>query len=289
MLTRSRKELGRNTSKTLDLVGRWGPSIRTITRITQSEDWQTIQAYEQQLSQTLQKIFLNPSNISAESDSMVFFLRPPPERDATTRTFSPIWEYFIPTKFLHGEAMNQFFRLSNQNVHELYFQLSFHSASRSLAGYAFEGLMHFRMSESTPLKLTSQRFMFMDIQPSSNLVRGTVDSLKEQKTSEDFYWMPATSNFPGIDSVLSDGRNLFLLQATVAGKHRDPKAGILKVWNTMSKQVANSLHWHVIAVTDRVSHADSLRKRFLKELGGFYLGQSQTVVKVWSCVLAEPR
>lgn len=92
-------------------------------------------------------------------------------------------------------------------------------------------------------------------------------------------------NFPGIDGVLSAGKNIFTLQASIAEKHRSPIDGIRKTWSAVSPVVREKCTWHVVVVADKQDTADNIRKQFLKNLKDFHLGHANVNVQVWGCVL----
>ena len=99
-----------------------------------------------------------------------------------------------------------------------------------------------------------------------------------------FYWFPSVVNFPGIDGILVNGKNIYLLQATIADIHRRPHAGLKKAWKAIGA-VAQLYKWHSVMVIDK----KGLAEKYVRELGthlpGVSLGHNHLKVPVWGCFL----
>ena len=55
------------------------------------------------------------------------------------------------------------------------------------------------------------------------------------------------ANFPGIDSVLSDGDgNLFTIQVTIAEDHNNPEKGFKKLWLEPPSEVRIGRTWNFV-------------------------------------------
>lgn len=93
------------------------------------------------------------------------------------------------------------------------------------------------------------------------------------------------ANFTGINGALSDGTNIFVLQASIAAEHSSPLDGIAKVWKCVSPQARESWKWHFVAVADTWRTADSLLGKFTAQLADFTLAKEEISVQVWACVL----
>ena len=120
--------------------------------------------------------------------------------------------------------------------------------------------------------------------PSRELLYGTVSVLARCGEHSTFYWLPSTSDFPGVDGVLADSANVFAVQATIASEHRDPWEGLRKVWQNFDRRVRDQRAWHVVFVTDSKALAQKYADQF--EAGkSFTLGRKQVKVEIWSCVL----
>lgn len=147
--------------------------------------------------------------------------------------------------------------------------------------------MHARMcSGEHPLHICSSS-RDADMQPSSVLLPGTGASIRRQKPSDasSFYWIPSVMNFPGIDGVLSVGRDIFTLQVSIAEDHRSPIEGIRRTWAAFSPDVRENCKWHIVVVADTQNTANKLRNQFSNDLKDLRLGRANVAVQVWGCVL----
>jgi len=97
-----------------------------------------------------------------------------------------------------------------------------------------------------------------------------------------FYWFPSGVNFPGIDGILVNGKNIYALQATIADVHRMPDAGFKKAWEAIGAASARFYNWHFVMVTDKQGLAE---KELGTHLRGVHLGSGHLKVSVWGCVL----
>ena len=104
------------------------------------------------------------------------------------------------------------------------------------------------------------------MQPSSHLLPGTAASIKRRGPSDSYYWLTSVMNFPGIDGVLSYGRNIYTLQASIAKDHRAPIDGIPKTWDAVSPEVREQCTWHFIVVADDEHTTKTLRAKFAEQL-----------------------
>ena len=76
------------------------------------------------------------------------------------------------------------------------------------------------------------------MQPSDLILPGTLGGLSGVEPRDSFYWMPSSSNFEGIDSVLGTlDRGIYTIQATIAADHTNPMNGIKKVWGALCTDV----------------------------------------------------
>ena len=171
--------------------------------------------------------------------------------------------------------------MPNEDALKLFSALSWHSLTRTAAGWAHELKMHKYLScWSPPLTITQTSGPASEMQPSSRLLRGTLDRLGEVKLNDAFYWIPSVINIPGVDSVLgqSDGK-LFIIQATIADDHKSPKEGMNKVWQALGNDTRRRREWHLVIVTDTTGTAESLVNKVSRDLIGF-----EVDVQVWGCV-----
>ena len=79
-----------------------------------------------------------------------------------------------------------------------------------------------------------------------------------------------SGKLPRIDSVLSQSdRKLFIIQATIAPKHRSPKERIDGVWAALHTDTCIRCKWHVVIVTDSTEAAQSFVEMILMDSVGF--------------------
>ncbi|KAF8916048.1 hypothetical protein CPB85DRAFT_1291251 [Mucidula mucida] len=143
------------------------------------------------------------------------------------------------------------------------------------------------MKEGTPIDLFRGQTT-ISMQRTTRLLFGTAGALKSARISESFYWIPSVMKLSGVDGVLGDTgdttqNNVFCLQATIAGDHRDPNDGINKVWLSADSRVRR--RWHFVLVCEDHLQARLLVDDFARRLRGFTLGQRRVNVQVWACVL----
>jgi len=126
------------------------------------------------------------------------------------------------------------------------------------------------------------------MQPSTSILPGTIGGLKQAGVGQSFYWMPAASNFVGVDSVLGTlDKRIYSIQATTAECHKDPIKGIEKVWAACTPKVRAECSWHYVVVTRTTEDAEKYVKEFSEKLHDFQLGQRP--VAVWGCVIQSSR
>ncbi|KAE9410777.1 hypothetical protein BT96DRAFT_237712 [Gymnopus androsaceus JB14] len=288
------KELKHDTSRTLSLVGQWGPSIRTIAKIISEPTF--IEQLEIDAERVAMAIYaspptffstLNTGEIPTSEGSPVLFLRPrrgnaPGANNVVSSSQS---QFFILTKFLTDLFDNHRSKLENKTSLELFCAFASHSFTRTAAGWLHEQNMHSRMCASGLALDIFADSKSMQMQPSSLLLSGTTASFNHRGVTRSFYWIPSAINFPGIDAVLRDRKNLFALQASIANDHKTPLEGIQKVWKEASSTIQKNCTWHFVIIAENISTAKSLRAKFLKELDGLMLGNARVPVQVWYCVL----
>ena len=100
-----------------------------------------------------------------------------------------------------------------------------------------------------------------------------------------FYWIPSQANFPGIDSVLVDSKNVYALQATAAGEHVAPVDGLREIWEKLDRDVRETRGWHVVVVAEKEGWARKLVDDFVRDMQKFTLGRKKIPVEVWGCVI----
>jgi hypothetical protein len=228
------------------------------------------------------KIWSNPSAIfegsldiipKSEGSSLIFLC---PNREGKGR-------HFIPTPHLRTLFEGQCRKLENQEFLQLFFALSSNALTRPAASWAYEKLMHKRLGLGGGALSIFQSTITRTMQPSTHLLPGTLDDLKQAGINNSFYWIPYSANFPGVDGVLGDTEgHVYAIQATIAREHKSPVEGIKKVWKHMLPQVRTGRTWHYVVVTDTKGKATD----YVEELSsGLRLTGVPVDVDVWGCVL----
>ena len=128
------------------------------------------------------------------------------------------------------------------------------------------------------------------MQPSALILPGTLGGLSGVEPRDSFYWIPSSSNFEGVDSVLGtlDG-GVYTIQATIAADHKHPKEGIKKVWEAFSADIRDQRTWHYVVVADTQQAAASYVEMYSKSLSTFTLGVNHRTIQVWGCVFKKSR
>ncbi|KAI0751238.1 hypothetical protein C8Q80DRAFT_1268508 [Daedaleopsis nitida] len=292
-----------DSKEAVALALKWGPSIQTVLNLLlgtiDERECQRIAAKAARYVCDKPNLLLNGDSpaIGDSTGSSIVFVRPirsgTPSSDATPAgdgspagTLSEI-VYEVPTQHL-AEILNaQRLTMARHTLFKLYDTLSTHSLTRPAAGWIFEKHMHIRMSTpGTAVDIVNSDGVRQEMQPAVTLLPGTVGALsRERPIDVPFYWFPSVVNFPGIDGVLVNSHNVYVLQATVAVVHDDPKDGMRKVWKAFGATNAARYSWHFVAVTDQDESTRWYAKDFAAKLNGLLLGEAKKSVCVWGCVL----
>jgi len=240
-----------------------------------------------QVEQSLREIFQPPLRIF---DSVGNALLPQSRILSVRRPVGPVIfreaESFIPTPYLLEIFEGCRCQLPNQTALDLFSILSRHSFTRTVPGWEYEQRVHQRLGTDRAALEISQDHIESTMEPSTRMLPGILDGLKQTDVSDSFYWMPTGSNFQGVDSVLgtSDG-GVYIIQAIIAGDHKDPMEGIRKVWDHFNRDVRAQRSWHYVIVADTKWAAMKYVNEFSTRKRGFTLGQEGVPVQVWGCVL----
>ena len=285
------KEKGHDPSSTLSLVRKWGPSTRNILRSinSRSRNRKIIDPIAAEAQGAAFELSENPSGITVASHGLflpaaegptVVFLR---RKVGSESLGSDACSHFIPTPALIDIFEDAHQSMQNENALKLFSALSWHSLTRTAAGWLHEVAVHKHLSRGNPpLAISPATGPSSEILPSSRLLQGTLQGLGEAKHDDSFYWIPSVVNFPGVDSVLgqSDGE-LFVIQATIARDHKSPEEGIKKVWGALNNDARTRRRWHFVIVTDASGVPRQLMGKLSKDVRGLELG---VPIRVWSCV-----
>lgn len=281
-----------DTSSTLSLVDKWGPSTRTITRIVGGRADEEDIAAEARASAV--KICGDPSLVDPLSGvqqvpdslgSSLLFIRPHRKLSANgdvTKSADGI--PFIPTKVLSTIFESARIEMSNDKSLQLFKAFSSHSLTRSAAGWLHEKRMHSRLSSGEAL-IIFRGDESKEMPTSTQLLPGTASGIASSGSSDSFYWIPSVINFPGVDGVLGDIKgNLYAVQATIARDHKSPVDGLRLVWENVGQDLRGRT-WHLLVVADSESAAHRLVTLFSKKVTNLTLGRERVRVEVWGCVL----
>jgi len=221
--------------------------------------------------------------------STVFFLR---RRKLDKEQFDynkDVIKVFIPTPRLISIFEEQRCKAGNHRALELFQALSSHALTRTATGWRHEMEVHRRLCTDGAALHISRSDVTMEILPSTNLLPGTVSGLKQVSQGDTFYWMPSSSNFPGVDSVLGSMVDnelaIFTIQATIANDHTSPAEGITKVWRNFLPKIRAGCTWHYVVVANTNQAAQRFVEHFSEELKGFRLDRNRKPVQVWACSL----
>lgn len=224
-----------DASLALPLIDKWGPSIRTILDISRNPNEEIV--YELKAEIAAQAMAANPHSINImhgkdktmirEGSTIVFYRPNRFENDGITVSARAI--PFVPTRYLF-EVFERTHTLStNKNAFDLYCNLKSQAVTRNLYGYGWyhERRMHARMYADGPALEIYTDHGRKHIQPSSTLLPAIKSKLKHSHPIQSYYWMPSSVNLAGVDGVLRNDDDIYVLQATVAEEeYRDPSAGI---------------------------------------------------------------
>ncbi|EIM87880.1 uncharacterized protein STEHIDRAFT_155243 [Stereum hirsutum FP-91666 SS1] len=227
------KESNLDPSSTLEMVDKWGPSVRTIIDLANGHT--TPLSLEGHAKTAARIICTNPIptlSYHGSIPSSLVFVRPYRQyKENDDIESSDACKYFIPTTFPAELVETSRAKISNDASLELYENISMHSLTKSAAGWAHEIRVHHHLCGAKgALTIFRDDLTTQNMVPSSHLLAGTVSGLKHSGALESFYWIPSVIDFPGIDGVLGDIKgNIYAVQATIAGEHKSPVDGLRKI------------------------------------------------------------
>ena len=272
----------------ISLVNKWGPCTRTVIDILKNPHAE--KNYKRYATNAAIDIYNEPSKardlgqLPSGQGSTLLFIYPIRRKHNFDYGDSLL---SIPTMHLSEIFDVNCQSLSADGRMKLYEALSTHSLTRTAAGWQHEKNMHMQMltdGKRYPIFNGDNEFIITTAPP--GLV-GTASALRDAVRNRSllFYWFPSVVNFPGIDGILVNGENIYLLQATIADTHRRPDAGLKKAWKTIGAASAQLYKWHFVMVTDK----RGLAEKYVRELGphlpGVFLGENRHKVPVWGCFL----
>jgi hypothetical protein len=81
------------------------------------------------------------------------------------------------------------------------------------------------------------------MRPSTSLLTGTKNGLKEVDVADFFYWIPSVVNFGDTEG------HVYTIQAMISRDHKSHIEGIKKVWRAIPSEIRTRRIWHYVVVT----------------------------------------
>lgn len=289
-----RQELELDVALAVSLVHKWGPCTQTIVDLLLSPF--KIDRREVLVSNTARDICLSPSTTLCGGDKFptasalsLFFIRPlrEPEQQWAFSTHALL----IPTLYLNvifQKIRAQVLNSNSRVISEAFQRLTWQRWKRTINSRLHEARTHVYMSSTAPslALFNEQHQRRSEITPTTMLLPGTLTALKHVEDYSTFYWFPSVDDFGGIDGVLKNDTNIYLLQAAVAGEDRDPVSGIRRVWEEIDPST-HACNWHIVVVAD--AGGETLAAQYAMQLDSalksFKLGNGGDTMQVWGSVL----
>ncbi|KZV67914.1 hypothetical protein PENSPDRAFT_635072 [Peniophora sp. CONT] len=298
-----------NYVEAIGLMDEWGPSIRTIMNNTDTlmkglhrSNVRTaaIELANKDVLKTLLKdrsmaaigaldskcfslIFLRPKRLLRAADEPGQPQDVPIYMAGTDRIVEHVGQstLTIPTHHLHAIYEKHRGEITDEEAFQLFKVLSTHPLTRGATAWRHEGIVHRRIRFDEPALEIAAIDGEKAALPSARRVRMClVSTLNVVGLDDSVYWIPAVSNFPGIDCVLFADRNLYAVQAAISLTHRSPIDGLKKVWQNLNANVRGHFTWHVVFITRELPYDGHVR-RWDGELS-----VGRNTVKVWGCTLS---
>lgn len=203
-------------------------------------------------------------------------------------TMSP--RYVVPTEHLNEKLASASERATKIQAIELYSILSSNAYTKSSEGWMFEKRVHSAVAHSgVPLQMKRKRHI-LNVRVSDSrtlptsfpqITAGTHKGLVEavDNTPRELYWIPSRQNFPGLDSVLIIGSDLYALQITVASEHKSPINGVTLIYQILTAQQSKKFNWHFVIIVKN-QHVASTYTSWAEEMARAF---SPRPVTAWTC------
>jgi len=182
--------------------------------------------------------------------SKIFAIRPTENPQITYLT--------IPTKFLVTTLGMALSRKAAAQRHEAFVLLDNHPSLCSAAGWIFEHAAHITLSnpKRSPLPTYISNKKGPTIPPASEMISGS--ELRNIQRPFNFYWRPREPNFPGVDALIRQGNEIWVLQYTISKRHRSATEGLAQVYRLINHK--QRVTWHLVILGSSLSHAEEVRK-----------------------------
>ena len=223
-----------NVAETYGYISKWGPCTRKILDLmSQPSDLRP--SLEEEFTEAAigaaTDICAQPAayakpetRLTPSTGSTVLFIKPHRPLAPGTQSVANSAKsfYHIPTPHLSEIFHSARQSMDNEKALQLFNMLASHALTRDGPAWNLEKRMHaYLCSNSQPLTIFNAQ-QTLKMAPSQRLLAGTAGALARCSEFPTFYWLPSSSNFPGIDGVLSDRDNVYAVQATIADEHGSP-------------------------------------------------------------------
>ncbi|KAJ8509121.1 hypothetical protein ONZ45_g8682 [Pleurotus djamor] len=250
--------LNLDQAKCANIVSLWGPSIRIIVKIAR-EPAQEAQ-YQRAARSAAGRLAMNPALLrqltspsfdSKALSSLIVFVRPHRDGSGPVNRAKP--SPWIPTQHLVELTAKALQAVAEADQAKFFTVLIAHPYSRAAAGWLFEAWVHTRFSSGKDIPCTWKGLASSENLPAAiKPAPATFCKLSEVSPTVPFYWRrPSAPNFPGVDGVLFDGEAVYVIQATVSGKHGTVETGLNEVKKDLPAALRKVLFRVIFAAVDQ--------------------------------------
>jgi len=166
----------------------------------------------------------------------------------------------IPTRFLLTTLGMALSRKAAAQRHEAFVLLDYHLSLRGAARWIFEHSAHTTLSNPNrpPLPTYINYETGRAIPPAKQMKSGP-DALRNIQPPFDFYWRPQDPNFPGVDALIRQNNEIWVLQYTISKRHCPATGGLDRVYDLMGhKQMVT---WYLVLLGSQLSDAEEARRK----------------------------
>ncbi|KAH7886431.1 hypothetical protein F5I97DRAFT_1928284 [Phlebopus sp. FC_14] len=220
--------------------------------------------------------------------SSIFFIKPMEDNDGHVYRRRPVT--YVPTPRIADELAVAL-RNKDKAIKIAFFRsMESHPTTRQSGGFIYENWFHSLFASGEVVEcqwyITAGSVSLPDtLQTPTGMAPLTLDGLKF--TMPPFYWVPPTSNFPGINSVLVTENEIFAIQITLSYDHTSPQVGLDHLRNLVLMD-KKSLPWRVLVVGLEEEHVLSAIRKWAEKLT-FGPPRSKTTIPVGWCVVDPTR
>lgn len=267
----------------LALAAKWGPSPRYLLRMLYRPNQEA--HYEAELDNDADSFVAGGTRSFSSVQGLDFLPMGCASELFFIRTTSPTERYradvYVPTTTVAGLIAKSLCRTMTADRQLFFSQLQGQAATRSVARHVTELVFH-KMLEGPSTRLTCRNVespneapMLLVPHPEQAVLQGAIHALAEARSP--CYFRPSDASLLGIDGLLLDGRNLYLLQLSLTTTCRSPITGIQQIADTVDA-TGRQFDWHVVLVGPKLEWAKQCAGRALSKLRDLDM-------KVWYCEL----